>query len=87
MKAMCKILSYSPAWRDIHLKSSILGKSPQQFCGTRWVGSEDTAEKVILVWPDIVALIKHFLALCPSGGMLEKEMQLFFLSEISIYLL
>ena len=37
-----------------------------QFCGTRFVENEDTAEKAILVWPDIVALIKHFLAFGPS---------------------
>ena len=37
-----------------------------QFCGTRFVENEDPAEKAILVWPDIVALIKHFLAFGPS---------------------
>ena len=66
MKAMWKIVSDSPARRDIYLKSSISGKLPQRFCGTRCVKNEDTAEKTILVWPHNVALIKHFLALCPS---------------------
>ena len=66
MRAMWKILSDSPARRDIYLKSSISGKLPQRFCATGWVENEDTAQKTILVWPDIIALIKHFLALCPS---------------------
>ena len=66
MKEIRKILSDSPAWGDIYLKSSISVKLPQRFCGTRCVENEDTEEKAILVWPDIVALIKHFLALCPS---------------------
>ena len=52
-----KILSDSPAQREIYLKSSIFGKLTQRFYGTRWVENEDTAETVILVWPDIVALL------------------------------
>ena len=66
MKAMWKVLSDSPARKDIYLKSSISGKLPQRFCGKRWVENKDTAKKAISVWPDIVALVKHFLALCPS---------------------
>ena len=66
MKETRKILSDYPAWRDIYLKGSISVKLPQRFCGTQCVENEDTAEKAILVLPDIVALIKHFLALCPS---------------------
>ena len=65
-KAMWKILSDFPARMDIDLKSSISGKLPQRFCGTRWVENEDTAEKAILTWPDIVAIIKHFMALSPN---------------------
>ena len=34
MKAMWKILSNSPAWRDIYLKSSISEKLPLRFCST-----------------------------------------------------
>ena len=65
IKAMWKILSDSSPCRDIYLKSSISGKLPQLFCGTRFE-NEDTAKKAILIWPDMVALIKIFLALRPS---------------------
>ena len=51
--------------KGTYIRSSIAGKLSQRFSGTRWVENEDSAEKVILVWPDIVAFTKH-LALCPS---------------------
>ena len=73
MKAMWKIVSDSSAWRDMYLKSSIFGKLPQRFCGTRWVENEDITEKMILVGPDIVALIKHFLALCPCKRLKKNK--------------
>ena len=72
IKAMWKILSDSPAWRDMYLKSIISGKLPQQFCGTWWVENDDTAEKAILVWRDIVGLIEH-LALSPSRRLKNSE--------------
>ena len=50
-----------------YLKSSIPEKLPQRFCGTQWVENEDAAEKAILVWPDIVALIVALLIFCPSN--------------------
>ena len=63
--------SFWLSW-DIYLKSSISGKLPQQFCGTWWVENDDTAEKAILVWPDIFGLIKH-LAFSPSRRLKNSE--------------
>ena len=66
MKSMWKLLSDSPARRDEYLKLSVSGKFPLKFCATRWVENEDTAERAMLVWPDIILLINHFLSLSKS---------------------
>ena len=63
MKSMWKLLSDSPARRDEYLKLSVSGKFPLKFCATRCVENEDTAERAMLVWPDIILLINHFLSL------------------------
>ena len=44
MNAIWKILSDSPARRDLDLKCNISGKLPQRYFGTRWAENEDTAE-------------------------------------------
>ena len=66
MKSMWKLLSDSPARREEYLKLSISGKFPLKFCATCWVENEDTAERAMLVWPDIILLINHFLSLSKS---------------------
>ena len=66
MKSMWKLLSDSPARRDEYLKFSVSGKFPLKFCATRWVENEDTAERTILIWPDTMLLINHFLTLSKS---------------------
>ena len=63
MKSMWRLLSDSPAKRDEHLKLSVSRKFPLNFCATDWVENEDTAERAMLVWPDIILLINHFLSL------------------------
>ena len=73
MKVMWKILSDSPARIDIHAKSRVSGKLAQRFCGPRLFENEDAGEKAILVWPDIVVLIKHFLPLCLSKRPKNKK--------------
>ena len=66
MKSMWKLLSDSPPRRDEYLKLGVSGKFPLKFCATRWVENEDTAERAMLVWPDIILLINHFLSLSKS---------------------
>ena len=66
MKSMWKLLSDSPSRRDEYLKFSISGKFPLKLCATCWVENEDTAERAMLVWPDIILLINHFLTLSKS---------------------
>ena len=66
MKSMWKLLSDSPARRDEYLKLSVSGKFPLKYCAIRWVENEDTAEGAMLVWPDIILLINHFLSLSKS---------------------
>ena len=60
MKSMWRLLSDSPARREIYFQQSKSGKVPLQFSATRWVENEDTAERACLVWPDIVLVINHF---------------------------
>ena len=66
MKSMWKLLSDLPPRRDEYLKLGVSGKFPLKFCATRWVENEDTAERAMLVWPDIILLINHFLSLSKS---------------------
>ena len=68
MKSMWKLLSDSPVRREEYLKLSISGKFPLKFCATCWVENEDTAERAsrMLVWPDVILLINHFLSLSKS---------------------
>ena len=53
-------------------KEQLSWKLPQRFCGARWF-NENTAEKAILSWPDIVALIKHFSASCSSKKKTKEQ--------------
>ena len=66
IKSMWKFLSDSAARRDEYLKLSISGKFPLKFCATCWVENEDTAEATMLVWPDIILLLNHFLSFSKS---------------------
>ena len=71
MKSMWKLLSDSPARREECLKLSVSGKFPLKFCATRWVENKDTVETAMLVWPDIILLINHFLSLSKSKQLKE----------------
>ena len=63
MKSIWKLLSDSPAKRYEHLKLSVSRRFPLNFCATHWVENGDTAERAMLVWPDTILLINHFLSL------------------------
>ena len=66
LRGMFKLLKDSPARRAEYIRVSSTGQYPQKFCRTRWVENEPVADRGILVWSDMVSLIKSFQAKPPS---------------------
>ena len=66
LRGMYKFLQDAPARRAEYLRVSITGLYPQKFCVIRWVENEPVADRAIVIWKDIVELIKVIQAKVPS---------------------
>lgn len=61
LRGMFKFLKKSPARRGDYLQLSITGLFPLQFIATRWTENDIVAERGVIIWGDIVKLIKFTL--------------------------
>ena len=60
LRGMLKLLKDAPARRAEYMRGSVTGLYPENFCVIRWVENEPVADRAIVIWNDIVTLIKAF---------------------------
>ena len=71
LSAMWKIIDQSPS-RRVDFESQTSGNYPLQFCFHRWAENVRIAQRAIVVWPDIVKVVKFWMSL-PRQKQPSKE--------------
>ena len=66
MKAMWKLLNKSPALREKFVALAETNLFPLPFCGYRWYGNEDRAERAELLWDGYAKFLKYLITLPKS---------------------
>ena len=63
LKAMFWILCDSPTRRDGYARESGTEVFPLRFCPTRWVENKPVAERILLIWSNMKAVVEYWLNL------------------------
>ena len=63
---MFKLLKDAPATQVEYMQGSVTGLCPEKFCVIRWLENEPVTDQTIIIWNDIVTLIKAFQSKAPS---------------------
>ena len=58
LRGMFKLLKDVTTRRVEYMRESVTGLYPEKFCVIRWVENEPVADRAIIIWNDIVMLIK-----------------------------
>ena len=66
LKGVFQLLHSSPARRDDYQSITGSTKFPLFFCATRWVENKKVAERLIEIWPNVVAVVKFWSSFCKS---------------------
>ena len=66
LRGMFKLLKDAPATQVEYMQGSVTGLCPEKFCVIRWVENEPVTDQTIIIWNDIVTLIKAFQSKAPS---------------------
>ena len=75
LKFMFWILCDTPARRDDYLSESGTDVLPLSFCPTRWVGDEPVAERALMIWSNMVGVIKYWQSLVKSKRPANKSFE------------
>nr|XP_047134852.1 uncharacterized protein LOC124812369 [Hydra vulgaris] len=65
-RAMYNLFKESPAKIDEYIRVCETDLLALPFCATRWVEDEGVASRGIVVWPNMVKIIKYWESLCKS---------------------
>ena len=66
LHAMWRIFDESPARRDIYISETGCDIFPLHFYKTRWVGDKPVAARGILIWENMVQVVKYWFSLSKS---------------------
>ena len=72
---MWKLLTDSPARREAYEKVTKANAHSFPYCKTRWCENEQTAERVVEIWPNYQKFVEHFDVLTQAKA--DEEQQKF----------